>query len=80
MFGVKFVTYPASIMYLCQMYLMTAFKISRIEYQPIYRMLEFSYFQILVLALDQNSLIHQRPFFKVCYNVLHMLIMFHNAL
>ncbi len=51
MFGIKFFRYPAYIMSLCYMYLLTTFRILIIGYRPIYWILEFSYFLILVLAL-----------------------------
>ncbi len=48
MFGTKFVLFPASITYLCYMYLITTFKILVLEYRLIYPTSEFSYSLILV--------------------------------
>ncbi len=42
MFGIKFVGFPASIMFFCYMYLIATFKILVIEYQPIYQISEFN--------------------------------------
>ncbi len=50
MFRIKFVRYPASIAYLCHMYLITTFKILYIEYWPIYQISEFSYSLISLSA------------------------------
>ncbi len=50
MFGINFDGYPAFISYLWYTNLITTLKILHVEYQPIYRISEFSYSLILVSA------------------------------
>ncbi len=54
-YEIKFVGFPASITYLCYMYLITTFKILVIEYRLIYLISEFSYSLILVSASSHKS-------------------------
>ncbi len=57
MFGIMFVRYPASIVYLCHMYLITSFKILHLEYRPIYRISEFSCSLISIGIGPKNPII-----------------------
>ncbi len=57
MFVIKFVRYPASITYLCHMYLIATFKILHIEYWPTYQILEFFLLPNIDIGIgDQNPI------------------------